>query len=105
RLYLDPGDPHRAGDLPQETWLRAYRALRSLNSPGKSRPWMLTLAQNVLTDDARGASRQKRASPTRAGPGALASQPGPGPPPEEEAARAELRGKVLAVLRSLPVYD
>jgi RNA polymerase sigma-70 factor (ECF subfamily) len=102
RLYLDTGDTHRAEDLLQETWLRAYRSLRSLSIPGKLRPWLLTLAQNVLNDDARGASRQKRASPTRAGPGALASQPGRGPPPEEEAARAELRGKVLAVLRSLP---
>jgi RNA polymerase sigma-70 factor (ECF subfamily) len=102
RLYLETGDTHRAEDLLQETWLRAYRSLRRLGSPKTLRTWLLTIAQHVLTDDARGASRQKRAEPPRAGPGALASHPGPSPPPEEEAARAELRGRVLAVLRSLP---
>jgi RNA polymerase sigma-70 factor (ECF subfamily) len=102
RLYLDTGDPHRSEDLLQETWLRAYRSFRSLSDPGKLRPWLLTLAQNVLNDDVRGASRQKRASPTRAGPDALASHPANSPPPEEAAAQAELRQHVLAVLRSLP---
>ncbi len=102
RLYLETGDTHRAEDLLQETWLRAYRSLRSLTFPGKLRPWLLTLAQNVLTDDARGAHRLKRSAPPRAGPDALAQQPGPAPPPEEEAARTELRQRVLAVLRSLP---
>jgi RNA polymerase sigma-70 factor (ECF subfamily) len=102
RLYLETGDTHRAEDLLQETWLRAYRGLRGLNFPGKLRPWLLTLAQNVFHDDARGATRHKRAAPPRAGPDALAKQPGPSLPPEEEAAQAELRGRVLAVLRSLP---
>src|ERR1700730_2119889 len=84
RLYLETGDTHRAEDLLQETWLRAYRSLRGLNFPGKLRPWLLTLAQNVFNDDARGATRHKRAAPPRAGPDALAKQPGPVPPPEEE---------------------
>ena len=57
RLYLDTGDRHRAEDLLQETWLRAYRSLRRLNDPGTLRAWLLTIAQNVLTDDARSASR------------------------------------------------
>jgi RNA polymerase sigma-70 factor (ECF subfamily) len=62
----------------------------------------LTLAQNVLNDDARGAARLKRSAPTRAGPEALTNHPGPAAPPEEEASRAELRQRALAVLRSLP---
>src|SRR5207302_8711469 len=70
RLYLETGDTHRAEDLLQETWLRAYRSLRGLNFPGKLRPWLLTLAQNVFHDDARGATRHKRAAPPRAGPDA-----------------------------------
>src|SRR5262249_9685364 len=49
----------------------------------------------------RGESRQKRSAP-QAGPQVLARQPGPAPPPEEEAARAEVRARVLAALRSLP---
>jgi RNA polymerase sigma-70 factor (ECF subfamily) len=102
RLYLETGDTHHAEDLLQETWLRAYRALGKLNTPSTLRTWLLTIAQNVLADDARGEARQKRAAPPRTGPEGLANQPGRGPPPEEEVARAELRGKVLAVLRSLP---
>jgi RNA polymerase sigma-70 factor (ECF subfamily) len=102
RLYLETGDTHRAEDLLQETWLRAYRGLRRLGSPDSLRTWLLTIAQSVLTDSVRGEARQKRAAPPRAGPEALANHPGPAPRPEEEAARAELRGRVRAVLRSLP---
>jgi RNA polymerase sigma-70 factor (ECF subfamily) len=102
RLYLETGDTHRAEDLLQETWLRAYRALGKLQTPDTLRTWLLKIAQNVLVDEARGSARQKRTTPPRAGPGALESQPGPGLPPAEEVERAELRGRVLAVLRSLP---
>jgi RNA polymerase sigma-70 factor (ECF subfamily) len=102
RLYLETGDTHQAEDLLQETWLRAYRSLRRLQNPQTLRSWLLTIAQNVLTDDARAESRQKRAAPPRAGPHALANHAGPAPPPAQQAETAEVRGRVLAVLRSLP---
>ncbi len=102
RLYLETGDNHAAEDLLQETWLRAYHALGQLQQPGTLRAWLLTIAQNVLTDAARRDARHKRAAPPRAGPDVLASLPGPAPLPDEEAARAELRERALAVLRSLP---
>ena len=102
RLYLETGDPHRAEDLLQEVLLRAYRALHELRQHGQLRAWLLTIAQNVVTDSARHDARQKRAEPLRAGLGALAGVPGPELPPEEAAARAELRDRVLGVLRSLP---
>jgi RNA polymerase sigma-70 factor (ECF subfamily) len=102
RLYLETGDAHRAEDLLQETLLLAFRSLRQLDDPGGLRPWLLTIAQNALIDAGRRELRQKRAAPPRAAAEALANVPGKAPPPEEEAARAELRGRVLAVLRSLP---
>jgi RNA polymerase sigma-70 factor (ECF subfamily) len=102
RLYLETGDAHLAEDLLQETLLRAYHAIGRLNHPGTLRTWLLTIAQNVLTDAVRREARLKRAAPPRAGPDVLASVPGRSPPPEEEAARAEEREQVLAVLRSLP---
>jgi RNA polymerase sigma-70 factor (ECF subfamily) len=102
RLYLETGDAHRAEDLSQETLLRAYRALGELRQPGQFRTWLLTIAQNVLTDAGRREARQKRAEPPRAGLGALAGVPEPGPQPEEEAVRAELRSRVLDGLRALP---
>jgi RNA polymerase sigma-70 factor (ECF subfamily) len=102
RLYLDTGDTHRAEDLVQETWLRAFRSLAALSDPGNLRPWLLTIAQHVLTDDARAQARRKRANPPRSGPEALALHASPAPPPEEQAAQAELRRRVVSVLRSLP---
>src|SRR5262249_42026680 len=95
RLYLETGDTHRSEDLLQETWLRAYRSVRRLKDPASLRTWLLTIAQNVLADDVRGAGRQKRSAPPRAGPEVLTNQPSAAPPPEEAAARAELRGRVL----------
>jgi RNA polymerase sigma-70 factor, ECF subfamily len=101
-LYLETGDSHAAEDLLQETLLRAYHALGRLHEPANLRAWLLTIAQNVLTDAVRRAARQKRATPARAGPNVLATLAGPGPLPEEAAVRAELRDQVLDVLRSLP---
>lgn len=96
RLLLETGDPHRTEDLVQETLLRAYRSIGRLKDPGSLRSWLLIIAQNVLTDAGRKESRQKREAAD------LNLFPGSGPSPPEEAGQAELRGKVLAVLRSLP---
>ncbi|MCI0379950.1 MAG: sigma-70 family RNA polymerase sigma factor [Gemmataceae bacterium] len=101
RLYLETGDTHRCEDLLQETLLRAFRSIQGLHDPGQLRGWLLTIAQNVLTDAARRDNRQKRTAPPLASR-PLAAIPGNHLPPEEEAARAEMRGQVLAVLRSLP---
>ena len=101
RLFLDTGDPHRTEDLVQETLLRAYRSIRQLDDPADFRPWLLTIAQNVLTDAARRDARLKRAEPPR-GDMPLDAVPGSAPAPEADAQREEMRRQVLAVLRSLP---
>jgi RNA polymerase sigma-70 factor (ECF subfamily) len=101
RLYLETGDAHRAEDLLQETLLLAFRSMRQLTDSGNFRGWLLTIAQNVLTDAARREARLKRAAPPRATT-PLAAVPANAPLPEEEAQRAELRQRVLTVLRSLP---
>lgn len=102
RLYLDTGDPHRTEDLVQETYLAAYRSLGRLQEPSHLRSWLLAIAQNLVIDTARREHRRKRTAPERVPASALASVPGPEPPPEEQAERAEQRDRVLAVLRSLP---
>ena len=101
RLYLDTGDAHVAEDLLQETLLLAYRSLRQLTDPAGFRSWLLTIAQNVLVGAARREARLKRTAPARVAT-PLAAVPANAPPPEEQAQRAELRERVLAVLRSLP---
>jgi len=101
RLYLETGDGHRAEDLLQETLLSAYRSLRELANPKGFRPWLLKIAQNVVLDAARRDLRQKRAAPRRVNATALQTIEGKEPSPGEQAAREELRGQVLAILRSL----
>jgi RNA polymerase sigma-70 factor, ECF subfamily len=102
RLYLETGDVHRTEDLLQETLLTAYRSLSKLAEPRAFRSWLLTIAQNALTDAIRREQRLKRAAPPPAGPLAPVHVEDKAPPPDEQLARSELRAQVLAVLRSLP---
>jgi RNA polymerase sigma-70 factor (ECF subfamily) len=100
RLYLDVGRSDRAEDLLQETFLLAFRSLHRLEDADGFRPWLLTIAHNVLIDDARRSSRLKRTAPTA--DMHLSELPSPGPAPDEMAERSEVRQRVLSVLRSLP---
>jgi RNA polymerase sigma-70 factor (ECF subfamily) len=100
QLYVETGSVDRVEDLLQETFLLAFRSLRGLADPGGFRPWLLTIARNVLIDDARRATRLKRTAP--AAELFLTHVPAPEPAPDEVAARSELRQRVLGVLRALP---
>ncbi|OAI45668.1 hypothetical protein AYO44_12590, partial [Planctomycetaceae bacterium SCGC AG-212-F19] len=100
--YLETGDPHRAEDLLQETLLVAFRSLARLDDPKRFRAWLLTIAQNMAIDAARHDMRKKRSSGRRAEGNELDGVAGLELAPDEEAERQELRGQVLAVLRSLP---
>jgi RNA polymerase sigma-70 factor (ECF subfamily) len=102
RLYLETGDPHRAEDLLQETLLLAFRSLGQLADPRGFRAWLLAIAQNVALDAVRRDLRQKRAAPPHSSAARLEQVPGNTPPPEDQLVREELRGQVLAILRSLP---
>ena len=100
RLYLETGDSHRSEDLLQDTFLTAYRSLSGLEAPEKFRPWLLRIAQNAAIDAHRHGQRRKRDVHMESViPVDLASKT---PGPSEAAAEAELRQKVLSVLRSLP---
>jgi RNA polymerase sigma-70 factor (ECF subfamily) len=100
RLYLDVGDAHRAEDLLQETYLLAFRSIGSLEDAAGFRRWLLTIAHRAFVDAGRRDARLKRTAP--ASNTELSTIPGRGPSPEEDARRAELRQRVLEVLRSLP---
>lgn len=100
RLYLETGCAHQAEDLLQETMLQAYRSLHRLADPAAFRPWLLTIAHNVLIDAARRDARKKRA--TAGKPEPLTAVAANGPPPDEAAQHEELRQQVLVALRSLP---
>ncbi|MBI3466273.1 MAG: sigma-70 family RNA polymerase sigma factor [Planctomycetes bacterium] len=102
RLYLETGDAHRAEDLLQETLLIAFRSLPQLADPRGFRAWLLAIAQNVAIDATRRDLRKKRAGLRRANPAVLDRVADGKPGPIEQAEKTELRGQVLAMLRSLP---
>ncbi|HEY1187386.1 MAG TPA: sigma-70 family RNA polymerase sigma factor [Gemmata sp.] len=102
RLYLETGRAEGVEDLVQETYLLAFRSLRRLNDPAGFRSWLLAIAHNVLIDTARRAARQKRTAPAAERLTHLERVPSPHPQPDEAAERAEVRQRVLVVLRALP---
>jgi RNA polymerase sigma-70 factor (ECF subfamily) len=95
RLYLETGNTHQAEDLLQETLLTAFRSLARLAEPGKFRPWLMRIAQNLAIDLGRREQRRKRAF-------AAIPQAEPASPPEDHLEREEQRQQVLSVLRSMP---
>lgn len=54
------GNREDAADLFQETWLRAYRAYPTLDPQGSVRPWLYTIASNLLRNRARDSARRAR---------------------------------------------
>ncbi len=51
-------DPHDVADLVQEVYLRALRGLPGLASAGQFKPWLNTIARNLVRDHYRGRSRR-----------------------------------------------
>ncbi len=102
RLYLEVGDRHKAEDLVQETFLRAFRAVGQVTEPKGFRSWLMTVAQTVALDHFRHEGRQRRAAPPREDAHVLDRTAGAGPEPAESMERQESREKVRAVLQSLP---
>ncbi len=101
RLILECGNVHKAEDLVQETYLLAFRSLHRLRSPEGFRAWLLSIARNALTDDARHHSRQKRLTPQRDDT-SLSFVASTEPAPGEQLEKNERREQVLSALRSLP---
>jgi RNA polymerase sigma-70 factor (ECF subfamily) len=102
RVYMEVGRADIAEDLTQETFLKAWREIKTLNSPEGFRGWLMTVAHHVVIDAARRKLRKKRdtgreASGTEVG--ALADDE-MGPP--ELAEQGEEKNRVLAMLRQLP---
>jgi RNA polymerase sigma-70 factor (ECF subfamily) len=100
RLYLDTGNADRTEDLLQETYLLACRSLKKLVDPARFRPWLLTIAHNVLIDSLRKDARRKNL--TSSSVNSLLALPARGHSSEQLVERDEIRQRVLAVLRSMP---
>ena len=55
--YLLLGDPEEAEDIAQETFLRAYKALRRFDMERPLRPWLLRIASNLAHNRHRSIGR------------------------------------------------
>src|SRR5262245_27477082 len=102
RLYLQVGDAHRAEDLVQETFLRAWRKLPSLSDPKSFRGWLMTIATGVTLDAAKREARKKRGGLWKSNDQQLMRLADNSPPPPETLEKDEQRKRMLAVLRELP---
>ena len=79
-------DRQRAEDLTQETFVAAWKAIRTLQAPEGFVSWLLTLARNTTLDAIKREGRLKRqGNRTAAGEGAAAEMPDRRPlPPDAE---------------------
>ncbi|HEV2889683.1 MAG TPA: RNA polymerase sigma factor [Frankiaceae bacterium] len=87
-----------AEDLAQETFLRAWRARRSLREVEAVRAWLLSIALNVVRDDARRRSRRVAEVPQ---PEHL-DVPALGDDPADRAAGTESLAALRDALAALP---
>src|SRR6185295_11100284 len=91
------GDPHRAEDLTQETFLRAWQRCQQLKDNRAARVWLFRIAVNLLRDEYRRpeSSLMRGALP----PDELKS---PGPAPDRAAESRDNLAEALRLLDSLP---
>ena len=87
-----------AEDLSQETFLRAYRAYRTLTPDANVRAWLFTIATNLTRNHFR-AERRRRLAHTAL----RESRTGlDGTDPEAESSLSETRSRLDAVVSNLP---
>lgn len=96
------GSPEEAEDLSQDTYLEAWRGLRSLRDPGAFRTWLFRIAVNKARDH-----RKRRRLPTqslsdlRSGDGQQVDLPDTGPPMSDSVLAEERDRRVRAAVAAL----
>ncbi|HEX5386520.1 MAG TPA: sigma-70 family RNA polymerase sigma factor [Gemmatimonadales bacterium] len=99
RFYV--ASPEVAEDLTAETFLRALRAADRFDpAAGGARPWLVTIARNLISDHRRRA-RIRQYVPLNA----LRDLECTAPSPEERLLREEAAGRVLDAVASLGERD
>jgi RNA polymerase sigma factor (sigma-70 family) len=98
--YSATGNIAQSEDLAQETFLVAWRHLRSLEEPGKLRAWLCGIARRATANVLR---RQQRELSQHAHPLDQAMDtPAPGPVPAEHAIRREEETILWRSLEQIP---
>src|SRR5271154_1702717 len=96
-LYLETGDAHKAEDIAQETYLLAWRSIRSLSEPKAFRGWLFSIGHAALLQNVR---REKRKKTKDSSGGVIEGLADGRPTPAEMAGLGERREAILALLRS-----
>jgi RNA polymerase sigma-70 factor (ECF subfamily) len=103
-LFRVSGSATEADDLGQDTFLRAYSALRGYSPERrrklKPKAWLMTIAANVWRNHVR--TRVRHPVSTTRAEDACGSWPDKSPGPEERAATSADRAVLVAALTELP---
>ncbi|MGL4422064.1 MAG: RNA polymerase sigma factor [Gemmataceae bacterium] len=95
-LYHLTGDPHRAEDLAQETFLKALAAIQSFRAGSNFRAWLFRIGHNNFVNLKRSERRTPMALPDETTAPAA-------PAPADVMADRENVAAVLAAIEQLPV--
>ena len=94
------GDPDRAADITQDTFIKAYRKLDQLTDPSATRAWLYRIATNTAFDEMR---RRRNTVPMDLGDDHPLEHPDGGPGPETQVLSGLLDERInRALLRLKP---
>jgi RNA polymerase sigma-70 factor (ECF subfamily) len=99
--YRMLGDPYAAEDAAQETFIRAYKAMKSYDKKRSFSTWLLSIAAHHCIDQLR----KKRMKVTRIEDSPYLEIPDPRPNPEASLAKAEQQLEVKNLLDVLNETD
>jgi RNA polymerase sigma-70 factor (ECF subfamily) len=92
------GDPDRAADIAQDTFIKAHRRLDTLTDPGAARAWLFRIASNTAIDEMR---RYRWTRPFGTDAARYEQRPDPRPGPEAQAMAGTLDHRLQVALLKL----
>ncbi len=99
--YRMLGDPYEAEDAAQETFLRAYKAMKSFDRKRSFTTWLLSIAAHYCID----LLRKKRLKITRIEDTPYLEIQDPGPSPEISLTDSEQQKRIRSLLKVLSETD
>ena len=99
--YRMMGDPYEAEDAAQETFIRAYKAMKSYDTQRSFSTWLLSIAAHYCIDQLR----KKRLKVTSIEDKPYLEIPDPGPNPEVSLTKREQQQRIKALLNVLNETD
>ena len=92
------GDPDRAADITQDTFIKAYRKLDTLTDPSSTRSWLYRIATNTAIDEMR---RRRNVAPMGSDDDRPVEQADGGPGPEAQVIGGMLDERIQRALMQL----